>query len=288
MKKLFKLLINVIAVALVCMTCFGVVGCSKDDIKTVELKIQVYDIEEEVSSVNTLKVNLHRNLAPKTVDGLLNLVKEGYYNGTVFYALSGESSQIMLGDLKTDEQGNVLNNLAPQLPYSEFTYGGTQGGNLLNKEGSIGLWRSYYASDATGNTYKTSSEAMKSGRGTWYMPTADISSYDGYMCVFGQIDLENEDNVETIRLIKEVLTNTNGYTSYTIYYTGEYDAANPNAGDGNGLEFHCVKTSDFDEDTECFKAEGDQLVCYNKYTVKVPNVTASGNGMAKVIDAKII
>lgn len=288
MKKLFRLFVNILAVALLCSICLGVTGCSKDEIKTVELKVQVYNLEDDVASTKTIKVNLHRNVAPKTVDAIINLVNDGYYDRAVFYMLSEYPSQIMVGDLKTDEDGVLFNSKAPQLPYSEFTYGGTTNSNLTNKSGAVGLWRSYYAKDASSTTYKTTSDAMKSGRGTWYMPTTEFSAYNGYMCVFGMIDLEDEQTAQAIELIKEVLNQASCYTSYTIYYTGEYDASNPEAEDGYGLKFNCVKTEDFDADTEYFTAKDKQLVCYNKYNVKVPNLTDSGKPMARIESAKVI
>lgn len=287
MKKLFRLFVNMLAVALLFVTCIGATGCSKDDIRTVELKVQVYNVEDDVYTTNTIKVNLHRNVAPKTVDAMLKRINGGYYTNTVFYMFNEYPSQIMLGDLRMDESGKLVNNRSDELPYSEFTYGGTQNSNLFNKKGALGLWRSYYAADASSTTFKTTSDAMKSGRATWYMPTADLSSYDGYMCVFGMIDLEDSQTAETVELIKDVLTQASCYTTYTIYYTGEYDAENPNSGDGYGLTFNCVEYENFDENTDYFTAEGNQLVSYNKHTVKVPNHTADGN-MARVTSAKIV
>lgn len=277
MKKLFKIAVNFMAVAIMAVCSFSLVAC--EDIKKLELSLNLYNYTDNAFYAESdvkFSVNLYRHLAPKTVDKVLERVKAGYYDDAIFYQ---ENGQIMIGDLKTDENGNVVQNLIdgklPSEIYGEFESNGTTGSDLVNKKGSIVLWRSYYANDT--ETYKTSSNARNSGRATWFIPTSEKTDYNGYFCVFAQYDTENTANANAIEAITSILSSNS--TEYIVYYTGEYDAAK--ADENYGLTFHAVKSEDFDEDTEVFEAKGQQLVCFNKKTVKIPN-TVDGKISAKI------
>ena len=270
MKKFFKIAVNFMALTLMTVATFSLAAC--EDIKTLELSLNVYNFSSNEFYAETdvkFSVDLYRHLAPKTVDKVLEHVSAGYYNDAIFYQ---EDGRIMIGDLKLDANGNPVQNLiGEKLPseiYGEFEYNGTKGSDLLVKKGSVVLWRSYYANDT--ETYKTSSNARNSGRATWFIPTSANTAYDGYFCVFAQYDTENTANAKAIDAISAIFANSDYYTEYIIYYTGEYDAEK--ADNGYGLTFHAVKSSDFDEDTEVFEAKGQQLVCFNKKTIKVPNL----------------
>ncbi|MEG9429911.1 MAG: peptidylprolyl isomerase [Christensenellaceae bacterium] len=283
MKKLFKIAINFMAIAVMAVATFGLAAC--EDIKKLELSLNLYNYTDNAFYAEKdvkFSVDLYRHLAPKTVDKVLEHVKNGYYNDAIFYE---ESGIIMVGDLKIDENGNVVQNLIdgklPSEIYGEFESNGTKGSNLVNKKGSIGIWRSYYANDT--ETYKTSSNARNSGRATWFIPTSEKTGYDGYFCVFAQYDTEDAANAKAIEAITAIFANADYYTEYVIYYTGEYDTEKPDK--NYGLTFNAVKKADFDDETEVFKAEGQQLVCFNKKTVKIPNVVG-GEVSAKIKSVK--
>lgn len=286
MKKLFKTAVNFMALAITAVATFGLAAC--EDIKKLELSLNVYNYTDSAFYAEKdvkFSVDLYRHLAPKTVDKVLEYVKNGYYDNAVFYE---ESGMIMLGDLKLDENGNVVQNLIdgklPSEIYGEFDSNGTKGSDLVNKKGSIGIWRSYYASDT--ETYKTSSNARNSGRATWYIPTSEKTAYDGYFCVFAQYDTADTANAKAIEAITAIFA-ADYYTEYVIYYTGEYDAEK--ADENYGLTFNVMTKKDFDaldEEPEMFKAEKEQLVCFNKKTVKIPNV-AGGEVSAKVKSVKV-
>ncbi len=281
MKRLFKVLINVIAILSACFMLVSFSACHEEDIKTLELKISVYDYEESKANDYTMTVKLYRHLAPKTVDAVIKAVKNGYYNDAVFYSMNSYGGQIMLGDFKLQGEDLILNPIKLNTVKGEFENNGVTGSNLLNRLGSVGLWRDWYVSDGG---YDTSSEARNSGTATWYIPTRTMSDYDGYFTVFGQIDFaEGNSNQKAFDAIKGLLADTENVTEYEIYYTGEYDEEK----DNNGLEFNCVEKAEFDEGKieNLFKAEsGDKVyVSYNHYTVTVGN----GNIGAKVVSAKI-
>ena len=269
MKKLFKIAVNFMAVALLTCATFSLTAC--EDIKKLEISLNLYDYSSSVYYAEDdvkFSVDLYRHLAPKTVDAVIGHVKEGYYNDAIFYTETGVSSQLMVGDLKFDENGNLVQNLIngklPSEIYGEFEYNGVTGSNLVSEKGSIGIWRSYYEED--GNLYK-SSEARNSGRATWFIPTATKSDYKGWLCVFGVYDTSDTANSKAISAISTALSG-NG-VDYVIYFTGEYDAENADA--NHGLDFHAVKKTDWTEKYDAdaktydgepiFVAENNQLVC---------------------------
>ena len=280
MKKIKRLFVNLIAVVLTCAVCLSASAC-KMDIRKIKLEISVYNYEEGVTEVVAITIDLYRHIAPATVDAILGYVKEGYYNNALFYKMSGYANQIMVGDLKVDGDNIVNNAIKPQLP-SEFSKGGRVNSNLSNTEGAIGLWRSWYAWN--NNSYDQANASMQSGRATWYMPTSTISSYNDWFCVFALVDLTNTDNSEAFELIKNAFSNEQVQT-YTVYYTGEYDAQSPDKNDGYGLDFNCVKGTEV-EDENVFEAVKDdsskqELVCFNKHQITVPVVSSGFSAYIK-------
>lgn len=289
MKGLTKTIINALVVVLLAVSCFGLVGCKKD-IKTVELTIALYDYENNQmfdESEVTITIDLYRHLAPKTVDKMVEYVNDGYYNGAIFYKTVGQSNQIMLGDLKLENDVIVQNAIKPTIE-GEFEYGGTVGSNLVNEKGAVGLWRTWTAHDeGQGGDYYKTNTSTDTGRATWYMPTTSIVSYDKWMCVFGKLALGDESTSTAIEGIINAFGDAGEYEEYVIYYTGEYDESKVN--ENHGLEFHCVPKSEFNADMDgLFVAEDSQYVCYNHYTIQVPVTGENGSIATKVVSAKIV
>ncbi len=283
MKKIKRLLVNMIAVVIVCCAMMSLAGCK--DVRAMELKVSVYDYTQNQTKTVTIDVDLYAHLAPKTVDAIESYVKDGYYDNTIFYKFADASynSQIMLGNLKDNNEAIEENAIKPELP-GEFSNAGVVGSNLVSKKGSIGLWRNWNAYD---NTYKTNA-SVNSGRATWFLPTETnaITDYTGWFCVFAQIDLEDGDNAEAIRLIIDAYAS--GYVEqYVIYYTGEYNAED--SANNYGLKFNCVKKADFNEEEieNLFEAEGAQYTGYNHYTVNIANKPDTSEFAVKIISAKI-
>ncbi len=292
MKKLKKLLSLFIASALLIVSCFSMAGCS-EDITQIKLNLSVYNYEQTEEEVDvgfedvTLTIDLYGHFAPKTVENITKYVKQGYYNNTVFYKQTTFTNQVMLGDFLVDGASiKAQEKIMPQVK-GEFERGGVSGSNLLAKKGSVGLWRTWYAYDGS---YDTSNATMNSGRATWFIPVSDsdaaLSGYNGWFCIFAQIDMENEDNAHAIDLISKSLS-SGKVEQYIVYYTGKYDANQPD--NNHGLTKHVVKASDFVESTSIFTAEGSQEVCYNKHTINVPVVEVEGETAiaAKVVSASI-
>lgn len=283
MKKFSKLFINLLALLLIVLSCFGLTAC-KEDIKQVIVNISVYEYAEEDSENEdvgfanlSITVDMYRHLAPNTVDTIMGYIKDGYYDDTVFYQIDGSYQyQIMLGDYKLNG-GNtpIANDIKPQIE-GEFEYGGTTGSNLKVKKGSIGLWRTWTAFESK---YNQHNETLHSGRSNWFLPTnSSESTLNGYFCIFAQIDLSNSANNNALTLITSALNKNT--TKYVVYYTGEYDE---NKVDENfGLTQHIVLEEDFVESDDIFVATNNQRECYNKHVIKVPTLADGGQITAKV------
>lgn len=288
MKKIFKLFTNLLSVLMLLACCFSMAGC--EQIKTLEITIQVYNYDQakmyEEDEVK-ITVDLYRHLAPKTVDTIIEYVNEGYYDGTVFYILDGYTSQLMVGDLKYDGTTLTPNTVKPQLT-GEFEHGSTQGSNLINDEGYIGLWRSWCAQDNAINNFQASN-GMDSGRSTLYIPLNTLPEYDGYFCVLGKIDYTKTENDTGINAIGRALSGTN-FETYYVYYTGEYDVTK--ADENYGLTFNYVDEETYvnfseSEKADIFTAEGDQLVQYNPTKIRLPKNTSDGQVTAMIKSVKM-
>ena len=296
MKRFSKLLFTCFALIMTVVCCFSMAGC-KAKIRDAQLELQIYDYSSGTLKTGedvAMSIQLYSHLAPKTVEAMEKYIADGYYDNAIIYQL--DSNKIMFGDLildgdaivaEEDAQGvqttNIkLNSVKPTLP-GEFEYGTTQGSDLTNKKGSIGLWRSYYD---TADSYTTSS-GMNSGRATWFMPTQEITSFNGYFCVFAQLNFEDESTTSAYNLLEQIFADSANYTKYVIYYTQKVDAdgnklAYDETKENANLEFHCVTKEYYDalpqtEKDKVFVAsdvDGKQLVCYNKYEIKVPNNVA--------------
>lgn len=295
MKSLKKIFINIMAITMLLIATFSFSACAKEEIITLQVKIGAYDTSASAMFTEdlTLTIDLYRHLAPKTVDKIVEYVKDtdgNYYNNAIFYT-EDNGKTISVGDLKLIEN-EIIQTIKPEI-YGEFKTNGTIGSNLKNIKGAVGLLRSTFESDSS---LASSSDARDSGRATWYIPTESISSYDGFTCIFGKIDFSNEDNTTAFEAIDAILGDSSYYENHVIYYTGEYDE---NDTEGNhGLEFHIVAKTVWNEGfdisknqfngQDVFEAEGQQLKSYNYRTVRLPRVTDLGQSYAQIKSITII
>ena len=284
MKRIIKLFVNLMAVLMLVTACFSFAGCGKEDIVKVELKLSIYNYAEETwyeESETTLTVKLYRHLAPVTVTKMIEYINEGYYNDTIFYTIDGNTDKIMIGDLKMDEAGRIYQNDIKPTIENEFENGTTKGSDLLVENGSIALWRTWYARDEYSTT-----PVEDTGRATWFMPTKKLSGYTGNFCVFAKIDVLDETNANTLQHLKDALLSKDYLEDYTVYYTGEYDAQLKDA--NHGLTFNCEKDVNLENVDKLFKADDYEYVCYNSCTINVAKAGAGQNYGAKIVSAKII
>ncbi len=284
MKRITKIFTILVAVLMLFTLSLSLTACG--DIKKLELKVSVYNYSTDEMENRTLTVKLYRHLAPNTVNALLDKVRDDFYDNTFFYKVDGYSKQLMFGDLKTTGAADtrdhmiITENYADYIDYSEFKNGGTVGSNLLNVKGSVGLWRTWESK----GSYNTNSNALNTGRATWYLPLSAISTYDDWFCVFGTIDFESEENSETVSLIEKALADAHNQ-EYVIYYTGEYNSDDSVV--NNGLTFNCMFKTLYDDKIEddefkdsIFETEenSSEYACYNARTVYIPVARMSETG----------
>lgn len=285
MKKLKKLFVSLLAMLMLFTCAFGITGCG-EDIKKLEIKFEVYNYSKGSMETHTLEVDLYRHLAEKTVDKIVEYVDEGYYDNNLVYVMSSFSTQIMFGELVLRDNTIEQNDIKPQIE-GEFKHGGTVGSNLKNLKGSIGLWRTWYSFEE--GAYK-SANATDTGRATCYLPTEAITDYNDYFCVFAKFDLENQNNKNTMNALTNAFSSEENYTSYVIYYTGEYDETQPN--NNFGLKFNILEQEEYwdieytTDDIFETDAEKEHLVHYNPTTVRIPVI--NGQFGATIISAKIV
>lgn len=282
MKRISKLMVNLIAGIMLAISCFCLVGC--EDIVTLEVTLSVYDYDNDTwydEQDTTLTIDLYRHLADETVDTIVSYVKDGYYDGLPFYSMPYDNNKlVMIGDYKLEGANLVQNEIKPVIENGEFEHGATKGSNLKNVKGAVGLWRTWYAQDAGGNAHKASN-GMDTGRANWYLPTTAIADYDGYFCIFGQIDLEDETNSTALSAIEQALKTASNCEEYVVYYTNGENYTVDNTVQNNGLTFNYMSKTEFDEkygknpsvstleDNGIFVPENDQYVCYEYHTVRI-------------------
>ncbi|MDY6368048.1 MAG: peptidylprolyl isomerase [Clostridia bacterium] len=287
MKRFLKTACVLLSVLMLFAAFMTLAAC--EDLKTVNVKVSVYDASSEKMVEKTVKITLYRHLADDTVDAITDYINKGYYNDLVLYKnTESNTQQIMIGDLNY-KNGQVVD-YASSVSYvhaiaPEFNAAGVTGSDLKNTEGSIGLWRTWLAN---GSFSSNVDAAFNSGWSTLFMPTTDINSYNGYFTVFGKIELTDEETSEAVALVKNVLNSGKEgeqIAYYTVFYTGEY---------GN-LVYNCMPSDEFDEQyasdedfkNSVFAAEGEQFVSFNRRKIVVP-VGDLGKGGDKVITAKIV
>ena len=273
-----------VAVLLIC-TCFGFAGCSGEDIVKVELKISVFNNEDNEwydEEDTTLTIDLYRHLAPATVDAIVGYINEGYYDNAIFYGHEKDDTKMFVGDLKMDENGRIYQNeIKPQIE-GEFEHGGTTGSNLDVTKGNVALWRTWYEQDGF-----SVSNNQHTGRATWFLPVNNIPTYQDWFCVYAVIDFSNETNANTWEYIKNAVMVSGNYETYELYYTGEYQATGKE--DANyGLDFHCEKEVLAEHKDGVFNAEGAEYVLYNQQTIRVAEGKLGENCGAKIVSAKVV
>ena len=207
MNKLKKVFITMLALVVSCVCMLGLTACSEEDIVEAKFNIGVYNYTEDEMDSFSIDVDLYGHLAPKTVKAISKYIKNGYYNNTVFYKMASYENQFMIGDLKYDpdletNEGFYLNDEMPMVE-GEFKFGGTTGSNLKHKSGSIGLWRTWSAQDASYSMGRTGTDT---GRATLFMPTTRMQSYDDYFCVIGMYDTTDSDNEEALLALTSAFT----------------------------------------------------------------------------------
>lgn len=269
-----KIILKVItALIAVCMV-LSMTGCDK--VVKLQITMSVYNVDDSVMEEKTLTYSMYENLAKTAVTAVKGLVADGYYNDSVFYKQSSYnglsvSSQMFFGGLER-KNGQITQTAPVAVPNAEFKNNGTEGSNLTNNEGYLGLWRNWdskigYKTNGFGNSYST-----------MYMPTSSLaSSYDNYFCVFAKYAADAD--LELIQDIKGLLNNSDYTTEYTCFYEADEDGRLVTVNEAP--VWVIMETEDFNETEETlnvYAAENDpdqrgtnRDQSYERYTLTVLN-----------------
>ena len=153
------------------------------------------------------------------------------------------------------------------VPDADFEKNGTTGSNLTNSTGYLGLWRTWDSTKSFSNNGFTNSTTQI------YMPKSDISSYNGYFCVFAKYS--TEDDLEVINDMIALFADDEYYTEYTCYFEADRDGRLKKE---NGEPvWRMVTTEEFEEVTNAYASADDpdnknsQKIDtqYDEYTVKI-------------------
>jgi hypothetical protein len=275
MEQYMKRFLNFLMIAVLAVVFVLPATACGEKISKLNITLAIYDVEDEKTENVTLSFDLYDNLAPDAVSAVKTWVKDGYYNGLVFYQQSkyinqSTSSQIMYGGYKLVD-GVLTQNSQKLLESAEFEKNGTIGSNLTNVKGAIGLWRDW----AGDSNYKNSGYGKTNS--TLYIPTTSLTStYDGYFCLLGKYSASND--LAIIEQIVELMANTDYYTKYTCYYEADEDGTLKLV-DGNPV-WKSMLTEDFDDATDLpvYKYASDATASatnpntgYESYTVSILN-----------------
>lgn len=265
-----KFVIGILTFALSVFTLFSMTAC--DRIVKLTFSLTVYNEDTSATEQKTLTFDMYENLADSAVAAVRDAVNNGSYDDCVFYKQNTDrgtsiSSQLMFGSLKRSGSSYVKAEQAA-VPDAEFEKNGVTGSNLTNSVGYLGLWRSWTSTKGYTTTgYRTSIASL-------YMPTSDISSYNGYFCVFAKYSAQED--LDLINDIIALFDSSENYTEYTCYYTANTDGTLYLDGEGNPV-WNIVLSSAFDDVTNAYDSGDDSSAGtnpdtqYDSYTVTVLN-----------------
>lgn len=267
-----KFVIGILTFALSVFTLFSMTACDK--IVKLTFSLTVYNEDTSAREQKTLTFDMYENLAETAVAAVRDAVNNGSYDDCVFYKQNtykteNLSSQLMFGSLKKSG-GSYEKVTQAAVPGAEFEKNGVTGSNLTNSVGYLGLWRSWSSNNDDG--YKTS--GYDKSTASLYMPTDDLSSYNGYFCVFAKYS--TQEDLDLINDIVALFDSSENYTEYTCYYTANADGTLYLDGEGNPV-WNIVLSSAFDDVTNAYDSGDDPTAGtnpdtqYDSYTATVLN-----------------
>lgn len=138
----------------------------------------------------TIKAELYPDVAPKTVENFIKLVKEKYYDGVIFHRVI-DHFMIQTGGYYITE--NTLNDKETESIFGEFTANGFQN-DLKHKIGVLSMARTSDPNSASGQ---------------FFICSASCPHLDGQYAAFGKVvsDLD----VRVVLDISQVETTNIGY-----------------------------------------------------------------------------
>lgn len=165
----------------------GVVSFAKDEDKKEQMSEDKNSIVTIQTSKGPIKIKLFTKEAPTTTSNFIDLVKKGFYNGTVFHRIV-KDFVIQGGDPLGDGTGNYID---PESGRPRFIKLETNPSLKFDREGKVGMARTSAPNSASCQFFI----ALQA------LPSLDPGGVDpnGY-AVFGQV---TDDTFETVKKIVE-------------------------------------------------------------------------------------
>lgn len=146
-----------------------------------------YNIEIVLTNSKKIKLCLETKYAPKTVENFINLVKNKYYDGTIFHRIIA-SFMIQTGGYKLEQFSlKELGNVDPIK--GEFSSNGFLENTLQHKTGVISMARTQNKNSATSQ---------------FFICAADCPWLDGEYAAFGYAT--DEESIQNILEVSEIET----------------------------------------------------------------------------------
>lgn len=268
MKKfLVSLLTLIIAVSCVfCMTgCTEIESGSK--IQRIKMVLEVYDAAGNVKETTDVYAKLYLNFAPKSTAHIIDLIEDGYYDGTCISNLN--SNWLELGAYEYGTEGTIVKKAYDGKPVDgEFEKNGWTGNTLTIRQGAIVFKREYDGGNES--KYDTATSALAICLSSSASSNFSAKSY----CILGMIvsddaddsadtDLGKKSSIGKLSSLTEYkdMTDDDDNTVVTYYdeVNGKYYTKWTESSD-NGSEVHYAEGASVDEANELAGAAKEDFI----------------------------
>lgn len=267
MKKfLITLLTLIISVSCVfCMTgCTEVENGSK--IQRIKMVLEVYDAAGNVTETTDVYAKLYLNFAPKSTAHIIDLIEDGYYNGTCISNIN--SNWLELGAYEYGTEGIVKKAYDGKAIEGEFEKNGWTGNTLTIRQGAIVFKREYDGGNES--KYNTATNALAICLSSSASSNFNAKSY----CILGMIvsddadddadtDLGKKSSIGKLSSLTEYkdMTDDDDNTVVTYYdeVNGKYYTKWTESSD-NGSDVHYAEGATVDEAHELTGAAKEDFI----------------------------
>ncbi len=182
-----KKTISIILIIILGISTFAIlVGCNKEG-ENME-NIAIFTITDQNGVDRIVKIELHPDKAPISVENFKNLANSGYYDGLCFHRIV-PGGCLQGGGYKFEVLSNGYLDFeeAPSIPtiYGEFASNGWDKNDLTHTFGTISMARTNVNDSATSQ---------------FFLCTGDYPSWDGEYAAFGTI-VNEEESIKNLSIL---------------------------------------------------------------------------------------
>ncbi len=196
MKKIISIILIIILG--ICSLTF-IVGCEEEEEKNME-NVATFVITDQNGTDRVVKIQLHPDKAPLSVQNFTNLANSGYYDGLCFHrivpngCLQGGGYRVVNNTIEESAEVSSI--------YGEFASNGWAQNDIKHVFGTISMARSSVADSATSQ---------------FFLCIGDYPSWDGEYAGFGTI-VNEEESINNLKLLGQSTYGNIGYGFTTFPY----------------------------------------------------------------------